>query len=695
MRRQHRIHIVLSFCVALVAVFGSRAQGAPITPTSEMIYFVMLDRFANGDSTNDAGSAGFSANVNQTGFLPSDPGYFHGGDIKGLTNQVGYIKSLGFTAIWVTPIVRQNTVQGGSAAYHGYWGLGFDQVDSHFGTMQDWKTFVATAHSSGLKVILDIVVNHTGDIIKYGTGNYSYTSSTTAPYKDANGIVFNPVTVAGLYTFPKLSSTTSFSKKPYVDSWQSSAKSPTWLNDVTNYHNRGDSTWSGESVQWGDFYGLDDLFTESPTVVNGWIGVFQKWITDTGIDGFRIDTAKHVNEAFWRSFLPAMRAAAASAGKSNFPMWGEVYDGNPVGTSYWIKNAGWNQVLDFPFQSRVTSFVINGDSNNITALLNDDDLYTTATTNAKNLGTFLGNHDMGRIGSFLSQQNMTAASVLAQDKLAHALLFGLRGNPIVYYGDEFGLKGGNDKAARQDLFATQVSAWKTETRIGGSPIGIKSSFVTSNTLQATMRTLTSLRTNYPVFASGPLVVRYAADGLVVVSRLDTNTSTEYLAVFNSNGISKRVPVVHSTVGATWKLLAGTGSVSTSRSVTTVQANAYGFGFFKASKALATPTGVSVTLNTPNTYSGDSSLIALSASVAGSAFNTVEFFVQTSANGAWQSLGTDDSPTAALLNGVSSGLYRVMPTKAQFTKGANLNFKAVVTGINGVTATSSTVGYLNN
>ena len=178
----------ISLTLVVLGMVLGNAQAVTPTPTSEMIYFVMLDRFANGDATNDYGSAGSRASVSQSGFQPSDSGYYHGGDIKGLSSKISYIKSLGFTAIWVTPIVRQNTTQGGSAAYHGYWGLGFDQVDSHLGTMQDWKDFVAAAHASGLKVILDIVLNHTGDIVKYGTGNYSYQSSSTAPYNPLLGL---------------------------------------------------------------------------------------------------------------------------------------------------------------------------------------------------------------------------------------------------------------------------------------------------------------------------------------------------------------------------------------------------------------------------------------------------------------------------------------------------------------------------
>ena len=111
-----------------------------LTPSRpEMIYFVMLDRFENGDPTNDTG--GLTGNETTTGFLPSNPGFYHGGDIRGLIKRIPYIKSLGFTAIWVTPVVRQLTVaaDGKSSAYHGYWGVGFDQVDPHLGTMDDFK----------------------------------------------------------------------------------------------------------------------------------------------------------------------------------------------------------------------------------------------------------------------------------------------------------------------------------------------------------------------------------------------------------------------------------------------------------------------------------------------------------------------------------------------------------------------------
>ena len=119
---------------ALAVLFSLIVTGTPVkaatAPAShaEMIYFVMLDRFANGDPTNDTG--GLTGGPTSTGFQPSDPGFYHGGDLRGLIHEIPYIKSLGFTAIWVTPVVRQLPVaaDGKSAAYHGYWGVGFDPV---------------------------------------------------------------------------------------------------------------------------------------------------------------------------------------------------------------------------------------------------------------------------------------------------------------------------------------------------------------------------------------------------------------------------------------------------------------------------------------------------------------------------------------------------------------------------------------
>ena len=138
-------------------------------PEDDVIYLIMPDRFANGDPANDRGGA--TGDRMQTGYDPADKAFWHGGDLKGLTAKLDYIQGLGVTAIWLTPVFRNQVTQGAgktaSAGYHGYWGLDFTNVDPHLGTKQDYKAFVDAAHARGMKVYFDIVVNHTGDIIKY------------------------------------------------------------------------------------------------------------------------------------------------------------------------------------------------------------------------------------------------------------------------------------------------------------------------------------------------------------------------------------------------------------------------------------------------------------------------------------------------------------------------------------------------
>src|SRR5690606_15291396 len=130
---------------------------------------------------------------------------------------------------------------------------------------------------------------------------------------------------AGSPDFPTLDPATSFPYVPHVDASEANLKVPAWLNDVSLYHNRGDSVWRGESVTMGDFSGLDDLMTENPRVVDGFIEVYTGWM-DLGIDGFRIDTVKHVTPEFWAAFTAGLDAHAEAIGKADFFAFGEVYE---------------------------------------------------------------------------------------------------------------------------------------------------------------------------------------------------------------------------------------------------------------------------------------------------------------------------------------------------------------------------------
>ncbi len=690
--RRFRI-VALLFVVLGVVATSLPAKAAP-TPAAhpEMIYFVMLDRFENGDPSNDTG--GLSGDQTTTGFLASNPGFYHGGDLRGLINRIPYIKSLGFTAIWVTPVVRQLPVAGDgkSAAYHGYWGVGFDQVDPHLGTMADFKEFVTDAHAQQMKVILDIVVNHTADVIHYVQGG-SYVGLADKPYKTINGTTFDAVKLAGSSKFPtldQLSATTSFPKTPVISPQNLNIKSPAWLNDPRNYHNRGDVGAADESLQYGDFFGLDDLFTESPVVVQGWVDVFSNWITDTGIDGFRIDSSRHVNKEFWKVFLPAMRKAAFTQGKDSFPMWGEIYDTDPHNTSYWVKNASFNEVLDFPIQSAMVGYINNFDTALLGAYFNTDDLYTTATTNANGLGTFLGNHDMGRIGSFIVSKANDATTALKRDQLAHALLFTIRGVPIVYYGDEFGLTGASDKEARQDLFPTGVFSWQAQYRIGGEPIGTGSSFDTTNPLQGTIRTLTALRDKFPALATGSQRTDYADRGIFAFSRFDSATHQEMLVALNVYSAASSATFTENASNSSWILQSGHGIANVSSGKTMVTLPALSWAVFTANAPAAKATKLSTAIAKIQPDLIDATQIEVDATAKGSAFVDVAFKYRVG-TGQWQSLGIDSAPTFSP-DPKASGLYRVFPLLSTFPKKSVIQFQTIATDSYGVSAKSAIKTY---
>src|SRR4029079_10671565 len=248
-------------------------------------------------------------------------------------------------------------------------------------------------------------------------------------------------------------------------------KVPEWLNDVRVYHNRGNTTFVGENSQYGDFFGLDDLFTEDPKVVNGMIDIYKFWIREFKVDGFRMDTMKHVDDAFWQKFSPAIERYANQQGIRDFYRFGEVAEGFDVGlTSHYPIHDDVQGVLDFLFQMSAVDFAGKSlPTNSLRDFFLKDDWYTDGDSNAYNLPTFLGNHDRGRIGMFVRNNNPGAdeAELLRRDKLAHALMYLSRGNPVIYYGDEQGFTGrGGDQDARQDMFPSQVASYNDDDLLG-------------------------------------------------------------------------------------------------------------------------------------------------------------------------------------------------------------------------------------
>ncbi len=505
---------------------------APARPalSREQVYFVLPDRFANGDPGNDTGGLGADRMV--SGYDPTDSGFFHGGDLAGVISHLDYIKGLGTTALWLAPVFTNRPVQGNSAGYHGYWITDFTQIDPHFGSTDQLVALVDLAHRRGMKVFLDIVVNHTADVI-VAAGPYQ--AKATAPYLDAAGKPFDDATVT---TFP----TVDANSFPYPPAFATPAdahvKKPDWLNDPTMYHNRGDSTYTGESTQYGDIAGLDDLWTERPEVRAGMTAIYRDWIDKSHVDGFRIDTVKHVETGFWQRFIPAV-----SAGHAGFFTFGEVYDANPAADAGYVTQGGLSSTLDFPFQAAARAYVSQGaPPAALAAVYAADPLYTSAHSNAYSLATFLGNHDMGRIGAFIAQENpgAGAAELLRRDILAHELMFLTRGQPVVYYGDEQGFTGPGagevgDRAARQDMFASHTPAYLADTQLGTTRTDATDEFDPSHPLYQAIAALSALTKRYPALRDGAQSVRFTATsaGVFAVSRTGPD-GVEFLVAFNND-----------------------------------------------------------------------------------------------------------------------------------------------------------------
>ena len=688
------VAITSSVALLLITIFSgvSRAADlpnfAPIARgalANDSVYFVMTDRFNNGKPENDQAYVGGGLLGN--GYDPTSPLYWHGGDFVGLTEKLPYIKNLGFNSIWITPPVVQNWVQSGSGGYHGYWGIDFTTVDSHLGTEAEFKSMIAKAHQLGMKVIVDIVINHTGDVIKSAIGMYNYADTVEMPYKDSKGKAFDFTKYVGKSSFPKLDPQKSFPRPPFVSSYYKNIKKPAWLNDVTNYHNRGDSTFSGESNLYGDFVGLDDLFTEKPQVVQGMIDLWSSWITKFDIDGYRIDTAKHVNPEFWTAFLPKILDAAKKAGKANFPIFGEVYDPDPYYLASFITDQKFPSVLDFGFQNRAMAYIrAQGQAYKLVELFNTDDVYTTATTSAYGQPTFLGNHDMGRVGRFLYSATFQDDELtLARSKLANEVLFFSRGAPILYYGDEKGLVGSNgDSEARQDLFPTQVEEWRSEYRIGSAPIGTKSSFDVTNPLELEITKISDLIKENPALRSGTQQLRAVSGSAVAMSKYANGQ--EYVVVFNSDekSVDIDIPV---TTASQWSEIYGPAiSPKVAGKKVSLSVPALSTVVLKADSKFVASGKLSVDLQKIAYDYATPYWLGLRATVPGDEFVQVNFQMRTKGAKSWTNLGTADRRTFES-DDVPGGLYRAFIQPRKFKSGTQIEVVAIARNESGQLAYS--------
>jgi glycosidase len=372
----------------------------------DVMYLAMIDRFSDGDTSNNDPSQSKGLYDRENKY------YYHGGDLQGVINRLGYLKELGITAIWLTPWYdnydRLNEIElkegKPCTGFHGYNPQDFYAVEEHFGTLAKLRELVTAAHRLGMKIIQDQVVNHTG------------------PYH------------------------------PWVDD----PPTATWFNGTRARHlNNVFQTWElhdprpVESVKRATMEGwfldfLPDLNQQDPEAARYLIQNTLWWIGVTGLDGIRMDTWQYVPNSFWRDWNAALKREYPG-----FKVVGEVKDGDIVHTSFFQGgrvrfdgvDSGLDSLLDFPlFYSVRHAFAEGHHLDDIPKTLAKDYLYNTSEI----LVTLLGGHDDGR---FMSEKDATIDGL----KLANAFVLTTRGVPQLYYGDEIGMTGPDEATARKDF----------------------------------------------------------------------------------------------------------------------------------------------------------------------------------------------------------------------------------------------------
>ena len=629
------VFIALFFTHAAIPVMAESDINSRVGLQNDVIYFVMPDRYRNGDSSNDE----------LPGFNPSHTAFFHGGDLKGLTGNcqdddgLARLKKLGFTAIWLTPLVVQQPPTDDGAGYHGYWGVDFLNVDPHLGTNQDLVALSECAKKLKIKLVLDVVTNHTGDIIQY------------------------------------------HEQEAFIPEKYKKIKNPSWLNELSNYHNVGDmnNCWSDAScTKDGDFYGLDDLATEKKEVYSGWAEVYGAWIKKYGFVGFRVDTARHVDDSFFRNWSPLINEQAKSVGIDNFTIFGEVWEQNPTDLMRYVRINKIQTALDFPFQRVAVEFASSSsDASTLKNFFEYDDYYTDSQSSAQDLVTFLGNHDMGRAAFLIESKKINPESqLLGRLKIAHSLLYLSRGIPVVYYGDEVGMTGtgnGNDQRARQDMFPTKVLEWKSEKRVGSVVVGNEDSFrFKSHPMSDHLTALAELRRKYPALANGQMEIRYAQGSVFAFSKRALGGNQEFLVAINNSSKSRNVTIPTASKSQ-WTKVFGSGTWKVSNADVSLSIPPLETMVLRAHKGITENKVQIKTLSARQDFL--SGFYSIKAPVVTRDLVTTEFFIQVGKS--WRSLGADlSAPFTYYLNPEEYSGKVTIKAKTTDSKGKVYEFKPI-------------------
>jgi alpha-amylase len=426
----------------------------------EVIYQLITDRFADGDVNNDYA------------IQPGSLARYQGGDWLGIQQHLGYLQALGVTTLWISPVVVNVDTDAGVDGYHGYWATDLTKPNRYMGDLVSLRSMVAAAHDLGMKVVLDIVCNHMGQVFFYDMNlngqpdDYIEGNGTTSPITQVNEYDpdWNPLGVqASSSNGPDGRAPIVFVHDPTIDR---EPPQPGILGTAAAYHGFGrilDFT-KQDQVYLGDFTGgLKDVATEIPEVRATLVDAYASWVESIDFDGFRIDTIKHVEDGFWQVFAAAVRQRLAAEGKRNFLQFGEAFDGDDVLLGHYTQPGMLDSVFYFSQHYEVFRDVFEyaHDPAQQKGTQQIADLWAAKATNYgttaqpggvgippyKALVNFIDNHDVERFLFDASGDKPALESSLT-------LLYTEEGIPDLYYGTEQNFTGGNDPANREVLWTT-------------------------------------------------------------------------------------------------------------------------------------------------------------------------------------------------------------------------------------------------
>jgi glycosidase len=470
----------------------------------DVIYLIMPDRFANGDPTNDQ-PADAPASYDR-----ANPRAYHGGDLRGIREHLPYLKDLGVTTLWLTPVLKNGAPQD----YHGYGAVDLYAVDPHLGTINDCQQLVSAAHQQGMKILFDAVVNHVGP-------NHPWVKNPPLP--------------------------DWFHGTPAQHTDSATPLDPSFYGKSTHQPSTNDSFEAlvdphapphfSKNLTQGWFANvLPDLNTENPILVQYLLQNSMWWTETTGLDGYRLDTLPYVPRKFWAAWHLALRRLYP-----NLTTIGEVFHPDPSVTSFFVGgqkrydgvDSGVTTLFDFPLYFTLRDVLLRGaPAGKIAEILRHDSLYNRPDS----LITFFGNHDVTRIANPSNDaaghlQDETRAVRTLQ--LAYGLTLTLRGIPQLYYADEIGMPGAADPDNRHDFPGGWIGDPKNAfTADGRTP--------QQQQIFSYVQKLLRLRREHPVLAQGRLGHLASDDSLYIFER--DSDEEKLIVAFNNSKESRQLKI---------------------------------------------------------------------------------------------------------------------------------------------------------